>query len=125
MNLQDDAMGGIVLFSSGCTSKSRFGYAPVILNSGAGGSAQIGGGLMPKNKQMPGMTYQVISQNESQAILEYTYLCPYCMRKSTVRSSVYPADYERLEIGGFYDALDCSECGRTADVRFWHTMKID
>lgn len=74
---------------------------------------------MPKNKQMPGMTYQVISQNESQAILEYTYLCPYCMRKSTVRSSVYPADYERLETGGFYDALDCSECGRTADVRFW------
>lgn len=81
--------------------------------------------LMAKHKQMPGMTYQVISRNESQAILEYTYLCPYCMRKSIVRSSVYPADYERLETGGFYDALDCSECGKTADVRFWRTMKID
>ena len=80
---------------------------------------------MQKNKQMPGMTYQVISQNESQAILEYTYLCPYCMRKSTVRSSVFPADYERLETGGFYDALACSECGKIADVRFWRTMKID
>ncbi len=80
---------------------------------------------MPKHKQMPGMTYRVISQNESQAILEYTYLCPYCMRKSMVQSKVYPADYARLETGGFYDALECSECGKTTDVRFWQAMKID
>ncbi len=81
--------------------------------------------LMAKHKQMPGMTYKVIFQNESQPILEYTYLYPYCMRKSTVRFSVYPPDYGRLEPGGFYDSLDCSECGKTADVRFWRTMKID
>ena len=80
---------------------------------------------MPRHKQTPGMTYQVISQNESQAVVAYTYLCPYCMRKSMVRSTVYPADYDRLETGGFYDALDCSECGETADVRFWRTMRID
>lgn len=80
---------------------------------------------MPKHKQMPGMAYRVISQNESQAILEYTYLCPYCMRKSMVQSKVYQADYARLETGGFYDALECSECGKTTDVRFWQAMKID
>lgn len=80
--------------------------------------------LMHKNRQTPGMTYRVLSQNVSQAILEYTYLCPYCMRKTTVRSTVYPADYERLETGGFYDVLDCGECGKTTDVRFWRTMKI-
>ena len=78
---------------------------------------------MPKHKQMPGMTYQIISQDAQQANLEYTYLCPYCMRKSTVRSKAYPSDYERIETGGFSDSLICSECGKVADVRFWRTMK--
>lgn len=80
---------------------------------------------MPKHKQMPGMTYRIVSQDISRAILEYTYLCPYCMRKATVQSEVYPSDYERLETGGFFDALSCNECGKTADVRFWRTMKIE
>ena len=80
---------------------------------------------MAEHKQMPGISYKVIMLDTQQAILEYTYLCPYCMRKSTVRSSVYPPDYARLETGGFFDALACSECGKTADVRFWRTMKID
>ena len=105
------------------TNKSRILLSSVILNPGAGKALRLEG-RMPKHKQMPGMTYQVISQNESQAILEYTYLCPYCMRKSTVRSTAYSTDYERLETGGFYDVLNCSECGKTADVRFWRTMKI-
>ena len=80
---------------------------------------------MPGHKQMPGMAYRIISQNAERAILEYVYLCPYCMRKSTVQSKAYPPDYERLDTGGFYDALACSECGKTADVRFWRAMKID
>ena len=80
---------------------------------------------MPRHKQMPGMTYQVLSQDASQATVEYTYLCPYCMRKSTVQSVVYASDYKRLETGGFYDALSCSKCGKTTDVRFWRTMKSD
>lgn len=80
---------------------------------------------MPRHKQMPGMTYQIISQDASHATVEYTYLYPYCMRKATVQSTVFAPDYERLETGGFYDALVCSECGKTADVRFWRTMKID
>lgn len=80
---------------------------------------------MARHKQMPGMTYKVITQDAQQAVLEYTYLCPYCMRKSTVRSGVYPPDYERLETGGFFDTLSCSECGQIADVRFWRIMKID
>lgn len=80
---------------------------------------------MPIHKQMPCMTYHVISQDAAQATVEYTYLCPYCMRKATVRSLVYAPDYERLETGGFYDALTCSECGKTADVRCWRTMRIE
>ena len=80
---------------------------------------------MPRHKQMPGITYRIVSQDAARATLEYTYLCPYCMRKSTVRSEVFASDFERLESGGFYDSLPCSECGKTADVRFWRTMKID
>ena len=47
------------------------------------------------------------------------------MRKSTARSVVHSSDYDRLETGGFFDSLICSECGQTADVRFWKTMKIE
>ena len=80
---------------------------------------------MSRYKQMPGMSYQIISQEAYQATVEYTYLCPYCMRKATVQSTVFASDYDRLETGGFYDTLACSECGKKADVRFWRTMKID
>lgn len=80
---------------------------------------------MQRRRQMPGMTYRVLSQDAYQATVEYTYLCPYCMRKATVRSLVYAPDFERLETGGFYDALTCSECGKTADVRCWRTMLIE
>ena len=80
---------------------------------------------MPKHKQMPGMTYRILFQDAQQATLEYTYLCPYCMRKSIVQSVVYSPDYERLETGGFFDVLSCSECNKITDVRFWRTMKID
>ena len=53
---------------------------------------------MPEHKQMPGMSYQIISQNAQQAETEYTYFCPYCMRKSTVRSMVVfcPAGCKRI-----------------------------
>lgn len=71
------------------------------------------------------MTYKVITQDVQQGILVYTYLSPYCMRKSTVSSSVYLPDYERRDTGGFFNALVCSECGKTAAVRFWRTMKIN
>lgn len=80
---------------------------------------------MPRHKQMSGMTYQIVSQDEQQAIMEYTYFCPYCMRKATVQSIVYAPDFERLETGGFYDALACNLCGKTTDVRFWQAMKIN
>ena len=67
---------------------------------------------MSRQSQMPGMTYQIVSQNAQQAVMEYTYFCP-------------SPDYDRLETGGFFDSLICSECEQTADVRFWKTMKIE
>ena len=79
---------------------------------------------MPRHRQMPGMTYQIVSQNAQQALMEYTYYCPYCMRKSTVRSVVHPSDYDRLETGGFFDSLICSECGQTADVKVEHAAFV-
>ena len=60
---------------------------------------------MQKHRQMPGMTYRIVSQNVNQAILECTYLCPYCMRQSTVRTVIYPADYERLETWKRVDSM--------------------
>ena len=80
---------------------------------------------MPRHKQMPGMTYRIMTQNESYAELEYTYLCPYCMQKATVRSTVFSPDYERLETGGFYEEVTCNECGKVTDVRFWRMMRIE
>ena len=53
---------------------------------------------MQKHRQMPGMSYRIVSQNVNQTILECTYLCPYCMRRSTVRTVIYPADYERKRV---------------------------
>ena len=72
------------------------------------------------NRLMENMTYKVISR-----MYMYTYLSPYCMRKSTVSSSVYPRDYERRDTGSFFNALVCSACIKTAAVRFWRTMKIN
>ncbi len=80
---------------------------------------------MPQNKQTPGMNYRILSQSGERAIIECRYLCPCCMRSSTVKSVVYPSDYGRLETGGFRVSLPCSECGRTADVRFWRVMRND
>lgn len=59
------------------------------------------------------------------ARVEYRWLCPYCERQVSTQSAVYPADYERLETGGFYDTLECPSCGKTADVRYWKTTRID
>ena len=80
---------------------------------------------MPRHKQIHGITYQIISQGERQAVLEYTYLCPYCMRTTKVQSLIPASNYERLETGGFYDSLSRGECGKTADVRFLRTMRIE
>ncbi len=78
---------------------------------------------MSGRRQTPGISFRVITQDAYQAVLEYTFFCPYCMRKSTSRSEVFPADYGRLESGGFCDTLACSRCGKKTDVRFWQTMK--
>ena len=80
---------------------------------------------MPKHRQMPGQSYKILSQDEHCARVEYRWLCPYCERQVSTQSAVYPADYERLETGGFYDALECPSCGKTADVRYWKTTRIE
>ena len=54
---------------------------------------------MPRHRQMPGQSYEILSQDEHCARVEYRWLCPYCERQVSTQSAVYPADYERLEPG--------------------------
>ena len=81
--------------------------------------------LMTGQKQTTRITYRIIAQTEQKAIMEYTYICPNCMRKTTVSSEAYPSDYGRLETGGFCEELTCSKCNQSADVRFWAAMKTE
>ena len=75
-----------------------------------------------KQPSIPGLSYRILAQDETRAILQLTYICPCCHRTSSVISSVFPSDYERLELGGFCTSLTCSVCGRPSTVRFLYTM---
>ncbi len=78
---------------------------------------------MSRHKQMPGETYHVVPQSSS-VIVECTYLCPYCMTRTTT-SFEAPADrMDLLERGGFFEPLTCSSCGKVSDVRFFRNNRI-
>ena len=78
---------------------------------------------MARHKQMPGETYRIVGQDNSSATVEFSYLCPYCMNHTTVTKTYY-SDFNLLETGLFYDALECGECGKTTDVRFVKANRI-
>ncbi len=63
-----------------------------------------------------------LAQDETRAILQFTYICPYCCCIFSVISSVFTSDYGRLELGGFCTSLTCSICGRPSTVCFLYTM---
>ncbi|MBQ1492331.1 MAG: hypothetical protein IIZ39_10265, partial [Blautia sp.] len=58
-----------------------------------------------------------------EALVEYVYQCPYCKEKAVVQGYAYPADYERVEYGAFYDKLCCSLCGEVSEVHFSRDIK--
>ncbi|WP_426349406.1 hypothetical protein ACPWSR_16965 [Alloiococcus sp. CFN-8] len=79
---------------------------------------------MGRHKQMPGRTYKIVSQNSSEAIVDCTYLCPYCDQETTVQITVNSDGFDLIERGGFYEPLTCEYCNKTTDVRFFKGNKI-
>lgn len=79
---------------------------------------------MSRHKQMPGMTYRIVSKSTPSITVECTYLCPYCMT-NTVAPFEAPADRASLvESGGWFEPLTCSKCGKISDVRYFGSNKI-
>ena len=79
---------------------------------------------MGRHKEMPGYTYSVIYQDDREATVQCTYLCPYCNQDATAQITVYSDWFYQLESGGFYTPLNCNSCNETTDVRFWSNQRI-
>jgi len=79
---------------------------------------------MGRHKQMPGKTYKVIFQDDQEAKVICTYLCPYCKLDTTVKITVNSTGFDLLESGGFYEPLECFHCNKISDVRFWQSSRI-
>ncbi|CZQ86506.1 hypothetical protein SAMN05216375_1024 [Trichococcus ilyis] len=79
---------------------------------------------MGRHKQMPGKTYKIIFQNDQEAKVICTYLCPYCNLDTTVQITVNATGFDLLESGGFYEPLECPHCNKISDVRFWQSSRI-
>lgn len=80
--------------------------------------------IMGRHKQMPGKSYMVINQTDQEAQVEFTYLCPYCMKDTNVQITVNVAGFDALESGGFYKPLACEHCKKTTDARFWRSNRV-
>lgn len=79
---------------------------------------------MGRHKEMPGYTYAVIYQDDHEATVKCTYLCPYCNQDTTAQLTVYSDWFYQLEAGAFYTPLDCGSCNETTNVRFWSNQRI-
>ena len=79
---------------------------------------------MGRHKQMPGYSYEVVYQDDHEATVKYTYLCPYCDQDTTAQKTVYPDWFNLLDSGCFYDSLECEHCNKIADVRFFRNQRI-
>lgn len=73
---------------------------------------------MGRHKEMIGTAYKIVSQDESGAIIDYTYFCLHCERDTTVRGSVSQEGLALVNSGAFYELLDCGYCGKRGSIRF-------
>jgi len=79
---------------------------------------------MGRNKEMIGSSYSVVSQDENIAIVNGSYLCPYCEMNTSAQFTVNSGDFNLLDSGGFYDNLTCGFCGKNSSVRFWSSQRV-
>ena len=79
---------------------------------------------MSKYKKMPGETYRIVSISSSSITVECTYLCPYCMTKTTASFDAPIDSASLVESGGWFERLTCSNCGKISDVRYFGSNKI-
>ena len=75
-------------------------------------------------KQMAGISYHTIYQSDRSIKVECTYLCPYCNQYADDFFEVGEDLSSQLEMGGFFENLQCNHCGKRTDVRFWKCNKI-
>jgi len=80
--------------------------------------------VLGRHKEMPGRTYEVIYQDDHEATVKCTYLCPYCNQETTAQITVYSDGFDLLVSGGFFEPLECEYCNKTTDVRFWSNQRI-
>lgn len=73
---------------------------------------------MGRHKQMPGRMYEIICQDSNEAIVNCTYLCPYCNQETTTQITVPASGFDILERGVFFEPLICEICDKITDVRF-------
>ena len=62
-------------------------------------------------------SYTVHEQNDNFAIVEISYICPYCGGDTGVYITIYPESFQLLESGGFCGGkLKCCYCGEKTEV---------
>jgi len=79
---------------------------------------------MGRHKGMPGRTYEVIYQDDHEATVKCTYLCPYCNQETTAQMTAYSGGFDLLNSGGFFERLKCEYCNKITDVRFCGDQRI-
>lgn len=82
------------------------------------------GNVVGRHKEMPGRTYEVIYQDDNEATVKCTYLCPYCNEDATTQITVYSNGFDLLDSGGFFEPLECEHCNKTTNVRFFRNQRI-
>jgi len=78
---------------------------------------------MTKYKQMPASFYKVIRQDDHEAIVSCSYLCPYCMQETYGQIPIQP-DWFYLLDDIFTDYLVCDHCLNKTLVRFLQSTRI-
>lgn len=73
---------------------------------------------------MPGRNYEVTYQDDNEATVESSHLCPYCNQETTALFTAGADGFALLEIGSFFEPLECENCHKIADVRFFSNNRI-
>lgn len=76
-------------------------------------------------KQMIGKSYEM-EDDGSEYIVRCSYVCPYCHESTKDYFTIDKDDEETVDLvrnKAFFEKLECDSCGKTADVRFYASMR--